>query len=213
MEIPLNARVDCTDGKCGHSVYVLIDPIVEKITHLVIRESSIRDREYKVPISLLTSTAADTIQLSISRADLEKMETFIQTEYIEKKVPDLKNNIKGGDIVAGTFFMPYVVPQKKVFEPVKQFQIPAGELAVRRGAHVEATDGYIGIVDEFVVDADSCNCQISHLVMRERHLFGPKEVIIPVSAIDATGDDLVHLNMSKKEIESLPTFPVKRRWS
>ncbi|MCC6958040.1 MAG: PRC-barrel domain-containing protein, partial [Anaerolineales bacterium] len=91
-----------------------------------------------------------------------------------------------------------------------QPQIPPDELAVRRGAPVEATDGYIGKVDEFVVSPE--NGRITHLVLREGHLWGQKDVIIPVSATRETSLGTVFLNLSKHEIESLPTFPVHRRW-
>ena len=94
---------------------------------------------------------------------------------------------------------------------MEQRQIPPGEMAVRRGTHVEATDGYVGRVDEFVVNPE--NGYISHLVMREGHLWGQKDVIIPLSAIGDTRDDTVFLKLDKHQIESLPTFPVHRRWS
>lgn len=94
---------------------------------------------------------------------------------------------------------------------VEHQQIPPGELVVRRGTRVEATDGYVGHVDEFVVN--SGNGDIAHLVMREGHLWGKKDVIIPLSAMgDALGDTMF-LKLDKHQIESLPTFPVHRRWS
>ena len=105
-------------------------------------------------------------------------------------------------------------PEKTVFESMKYQQIPAGELAVRRGAHIEATDGYVGNVDEFVVNpANDC---ITHLVMREGHLWGKKDVIIPLSALDekhkVSARDSLFLKINKLEVESLPTFPLHRHW-
>jgi uncharacterized protein YifN (PemK superfamily) len=95
--------------------------------------------------------------------------------------------------------------------PVEHLQIPAGELAVRRGTRVEATDGYVGHVDEFVVNPE--NGHITHLVMREGHLWGQKDVVIPLSAMGETREDTVFLKLDKHQIESLPTFPVRRRWA
>jgi Methyltransferase domain len=37
--IPVNAEVRCTDGTCGHSTCVLINPITNKVTHLVVKEA------------------------------------------------------------------------------------------------------------------------------------------------------------------------------
>jgi uncharacterized protein YifN (PemK superfamily) len=76
---------------------------------------------------------------------------------------------------------------------------------------VEATDGYVGHVDEFVVNPE--NGHITHLVMREGHLWGKKDVILPLSAMGDTHDDTVFLKLDKHQIASLPIFPVHRRWS
>ena len=76
---------------------------------------------------------------------------------------------------------------------------------------MEVQDGYVGKVDEFVVNPK--NSHITHLVMRERHLWDQKNVIIPLSAMDDTGDDTLFLNIDKQQIESLPTLPVHRLWS
>jgi hypothetical protein len=212
MEIPLNAHVECTDGVCGHSAYVLINPVTEQVTHLVVREDSFPNTEYIVPVEILTETIADTIQLSCSKAELEKMNPFIKTEFIEEKVPPSAYNYAGLMYPAGTYyFMPFVSSEMTVQVPVEHQQIPPGELTVRRGTRVEATDGYVGHVDEFVVNPENCN--ITHLVMREGHLWGSKDVIIPLLAMGDTYDDTVFLKLDKHQIESLPTFPLHRRWS
>jgi hypothetical protein len=211
MEIPLNVQVSCVDGICGRSVCVLINPVFEQVTHLVVREASSLT-EYIVPVEVVSETIADTILLSCSKAELEKMDPFIKTEFIEAKVPEKYVNYDGGIYTAGSYYyMPYVTPDMTVQVPVEHQQIPPGELAVRRGTRVEATDGYVGHVDEFIVNPE--NCHITHLVMREGHLWGQKEVIIPLSEMGNTREDTVFLKLDKHQIESLPTFPLHRRWS
>ena len=87
-------------------------------------------------------------------------------------------------------------------------QIPENELAIHRGAHVEASDGRVGQIDEFLID--SATGQITHLVLRQGHLWGKKDVTVPVSAIDHIQEDLVILNLDKAAVEQLPHVPVKR---
>ena len=108
------------------------------------------------------------------------------------------------------YYFPFVTPQGTVRFPVKHLQIPPGELAVIRGTRMEATDGFVGKVDEFVINPE--NSHITPLVMREGHLWGKKDVIIPLSAIGDTREDTMFLKLDKHEIESLPTFPLKRHW-
>jgi sporulation protein YlmC with PRC-barrel domain len=212
MEIPLNAQVKCTDGVCGHSEYVLIDPVADQVTHMVVKEDSSPNTEYIVPVDSVSETKGDSIRLRCSKAELEKMDPFIKTKFIEEKVPDKHFVFVGGGMGMGSYYyLPYVSAESTVYESVELEQIPPGELAVRRGTHVEATDGFVGKVDEFVVNPK--NGHITHLVMREGHLWGKKDVIIPLSAMGNTRDDTVFLKLDKHQIESLPTFPLKRRWS
>ena len=208
MEIPLQAQVECTDGICGRSLYVLINPVIDKVTHLVVRETA-SNTDYIVPVGFVTETIADTIRLRCSKAKLKKMHPFIKTTFIEEKVPIMVPGYGGG---LGTYYyLPYVTSETTVQVLVEHLQIPPGELAVSRGTRVEAKDGYVGKVDEFVVNPK--NSHITHLVMREGHLWGKKEVIIPLSAIEDTRENTVFLKLNKHQIESLPTFPVQRRWS
>jgi hypothetical protein len=87
MEIPLQAQVECTDGVCGLSVYVLIDPVIDQVTHVVVRET-VSNMEHIVPVDVISETIADTIRLSCSKAELEKMPPFVQTEFVQEKVLD-----------------------------------------------------------------------------------------------------------------------------
>lgn len=211
MEIPLQAQVECTDGACGQSEYVLIDPVVKRVTHLVVKEASSPHTQYIVPVDVVSATIAGTIQLRCSKAELEKMDPFVQTEFVEEKTPYLYGSSADGYFMGTYLLWPYVTSEKAEYVPVEHRQIPPGELAARRGTRVEATDGYVGHVDEFVVNSE--NGHITHLVMREGHLFGQKDVIIPLSAVSDAREDSVFLNLNKDQIESLPTFLVRRPWS
>jgi uncharacterized protein YrrD len=83
-------------------------------------------------------------------------------------------------------------------------QVPAGELAIHSGALVYAMDGKVGQVDEFIFEADSDH--ITHLVLREGHLWGKKDIAIPVESIQSIQEDAVYLKMTKKSIENLPAL-------
>ena len=38
MDIPINAKVSCSDGLFGQTTHVIIMPTTEKITHVVVGE-------------------------------------------------------------------------------------------------------------------------------------------------------------------------------
>ena len=215
MEIPLNAQVECTDGEFGKSIYVLINPVIDTVTDVVVKANIPPHTEYIVPIEFVIGTIADRIQLRCSQSELQNMEPFYKTTFIEEKMPEKAHSYGIGAYGMGTFYyLPYTVPERNTLVQVSSRQVPLGKLSVRRGARVKAKDGYVGNVDEFVVNKE--NSYITHLVMRENHLFGKKDVIIPLSAIknmDTSFGDTVFLNIDKQEIDTLPTFPLHRRWS
>ena len=82
---------------------------------------------------------------------------------------------------------------------------------MRRGTRVRATDGWVGRVDEFIVGPVSGN--ITHLCLRKGHPWKERDVCIPVSQIEHIDEKVVYLNVDKKAIASMPSVPVKRRWT
>ncbi len=67
MEIPLNAQVECTDGVYGHSMYVLMDPVIDQVTFLVVKEDASPNTEYLVPVDFVAETIADTISTALQQ--------------------------------------------------------------------------------------------------------------------------------------------------
>lgn len=203
MDIPLDVDVQCADGRCGRSTYIILNPATEQVTHLVVRERGAPHEERSVPVGWITNSSPDVILLDRTKAEFAERAPFEQTEYVQTDIPQYATDAKL------TMLWPYVVPVKRmVDEKVKR--IPPGELAVRRGARVRATDGRVGHVDEFIVGPKSGN--ITHLVMRERNLLGQKEVCIPLANIDRIEEDTVFLKLDKKSVRALPAIPVRREW-
>jgi sporulation protein YlmC with PRC-barrel domain len=202
VEIPIGAEVYCTDGLCGRSTYVIIDPASERVTHLVVKEHGGKGEEWLAPLDLVLETTAHSIRLRCARARLAALEPFRETEYIKTTVPYM------GYPPTGYMMEPYAVPET-LFVPVRHKHVPPDELSVTRGDPVEAKDGHIGRVDEFLVDP--ANGQITHLVLREGHLWGQKDVTIPVSEIDHIEEDTVYLKLDKHGVGELPSIALHRR--
>ena len=199
MDIPVNANVICSDGKCGKSIRVILKPTTEKITHLVVSDQVFPETEYLVPITQVKQTSPNKIELKCSREKFKEMPVFNQVEFVPSSFI--------GYTGSAYMMWPYYPPQAS-FITVEKECIPADELEIRRGAAVEAKDGRVGHVDEFLINPS--NDRITHLIMREGHLWGQKDVTIPVSQIDHYKDGTVYLKLKKQAIEKLPAIPVKR---
>ena len=83
--------------------------------------------------------------------------------------------------------------------------VPLDEVEVCRGEHVHATDGRIGKVQGLVIDPDSHH--VTHVLLQEGHLWGRKEVAIPISAVTGV-DDGIRLNITKQQVQDLPPVDI-----
>ena len=198
MDIPMNVNVYCTDGLGGHSNYVILNPTTDQITHFVVKEKDFPQAQRLVPITLIQSTTPQQITLHCTKEELSKQEPFLESTFLNTSFEANKTIL----------MWPYTLPESP-FMFLTHRKIPAGELAIQRGTPVFATDGSIGRVDEFLVDPK--DGQITHLILREGHLWGQKDVTIPVSEIERIQEYKVYLKLDKRSVEALPTIPIQRR--
>jgi uncharacterized membrane protein/sporulation protein YlmC with PRC-barrel domain len=199
MHIPIEAQVECTDGRCGKSVAVTVDPVRRQVTQVIVDDKT---AQRLVPMDQVEATASDSIRLCCTKAQLAEMPSFVMERFVPV-APSLGEEA----------YRYYALPLVTGLEPappvlIADEQVPSGELAVHRGMPVEASDGHVGKVGELVVDPQSG--EITHFVLQEGHLWGKKEVTLPLSAIDIASGDAVYLKVDKAAIEQLPAIPVKR---
>jgi len=201
MDIPVRTEVQCSDGVCGRSTYVVIDPVKRQVTHLVVREGGLFGNEHLVPVEHVLQTSGGKIQVDCTKEGLAKMKPFLRGDHLPGEVPYL--------IYEPSEYMtwPYVIADAGMML-VEHDHVPAGELAVQRGTPVRATDGQVGRVDELMIDPKDDS--ITHLVVRAGHWWGQKDLTIPVSQIDRIADETVYLKLDREGVDKLPSIPVRR---
>lgn len=197
MDMPLNAEVECVDGAGGRSEYIIINPATNEITHIVIREKGLQHAERLVSVEEIVETTPDSIRLDLTQDQLARQESFVERSYA------LRKSHRYNDIPFPEW--PYAVAEEAWTTPVKHLRIPPGEVAVRRGAHVEASDGTVGQVREFLVDPISR--QITHMVVGTGHLWSKKSITIPATDIDQVGEEEIFVNLEEHDVDSLPADP------
>ncbi len=191
MEIPINAEVKCKDGVCGRSTYIIVNPATQQVTHIVVNLADWPHRERLAPIDLVKNSGASLLELDCTYAHIITLEHFVDIQYVREPYP---NPVSPG------------APPISLLVSKEIYRIPEGELAVQKGAHVEATDGTIGRVGEFVVDP--VTDQITHVVIHEGHLWGQHNITVPVSAIDRIEANVVHLKLDKRALKDLLPAPL-----
>jgi hypothetical protein len=201
----MKAEVFCSDGPAGHFTHVVGKPDHNMITHLVVKSYLPPFREYLVSVDQIKGTSNDRINLKCTRDDLNKMEPYEYEEFIQTQLPAYLLSSDVPDVPA----TPWATMQPvNTFVPVKHQNIPQEESALERRTRVEATDGYVGQVDELLIDSNTM--QVMYFVMLEKHIFQKREITIPVSQIDRVSEDVIYLKLDRKSVEELPTTPIQR---
>ena len=206
--ISIGSKIICTDGSGGTLTAVIVDRTSHSITHISIVEKSLfHGEERLVPINRVTNTTRDAVYLDCTIKDLEKMDPFTRTHYLEID--------QGADGYA--YSPPYMTTYTDMtmspdmgYLTVQDQLVPEGEVAINRGMMVEALDGYVGQVGELIIDGTSG--QITHFTLMKGHGWGKKEIAIQLAMIDRVEQDTIHLKIDKAAISQLPSLPVKRTW-
>jgi sporulation protein YlmC with PRC-barrel domain len=221
IEYDIGSKVTCSDGVCGHLTRVVVDPIARSITHVVVEAGYRHGTGHLVPIDLLSSSAGKAIQLRCTTAEFEALEDAKETHFLPG-AGDRWDYEPGqmlswpyyghgsgmlGLGIAGDMGMDVggslgTVGMRTGPRTVTNDRVPTGEVEVRRGDHVHASDGAIGRVQGLVIDPSDYH--VTHVLLDEGHLWGKKRVAIPIRAVTRIDDD-VRLNLTRDEVGNLPS--------
>ena len=196
MGFPINVKVYCSDGQYGKSTAVVVDPDTEKVLFVSVSDPERMYTEYLVPVSEIARADATKIELNCTKADVEKMKKFAEAEFLD--VP-----YYGYDSLDGMTDPMANVYRKEI--------VPEGGVALSKGMSVEATDGFVGNIDELVIEPETG--AVTHLIMRTGHIWGSAELSIPVTQIKAVDLLAVYLDRDKDSIETLPAVQIHRHYS
>ena len=208
-QFTIGTEASGSDGAVGTLIRVIVDPTVEEVTHLVIEPEHRPDLGRLVPLDLVDfNDPSGGISLRCTKEQFENLDPAEDTQYIPST--DAYQGYGPGQIS----YMPYyglegggmavpgvggggaIAPQI-----VATDSVPLGEVEIRRGECVQATDGDIGRVQGLVIDLGSRH--VTHFLLQEGHLWGKKEVAIPIGAVASTRDG-IQLTISKQQVQDLP---------
>lgn len=191
LDLALSAPVHATDGLAGNVERVIVNPETGKATHVVVREAALPNTLRLVAEKYIAKTQDGALHLTLSRAKETELPEYIQTDYYSP-----------------AFFLG-LARQEQVRLPlspagwqVEHPATPEGSVALIGHETVMASDGKVGRVDGVLADRHSG--RITHLLLRQGHLWGAREVQIPAGLVAGYADNEVTLSATKAEIGALP---------
>jgi sporulation protein YlmC with PRC-barrel domain len=211
QQFTIGTPVSGSDGAIGKVTRVVVDPIGRVVTHLIVEPDHGSEPNRLVPLSLVSSVTTGEVTLNCTKEAFGQLNSAEETQFL----PGFPGDPAYGP--ADMFTWPYysLALEGRGFAPggvggvmplpVTYDKVPLGEVAVRRGEHVHATDGEIGRVQGLVIDASDRH--VTHVLLQEGHLWGRKDVAIPISAVTRV-DGGIKLKISKQDVQDLPTVDI-----
>ena len=210
----LGADVRCADEACGKLSSLVVSPGDDVVTHLVIEPPGKEALGRLVPFGLVdpepSGSAVSQLRLRCSMAEFERLDPA-ETSYAYPGSEDYQ--VRPGTSPAS--WPDYAPPgvmgapglpadrgerQESTVDIVPE-QLP-GEDEVSRGQHAHAKDGDVGHIQGIVVDSGTG--RVTFVLLRTRHLWNRKAVLVPRSAVTAVGADGFHLDITTQQVHDLP---------
>jgi sporulation protein YlmC with PRC-barrel domain len=200
-EFRIGADVSCTDGPCGEVIRVVINPVAEVVTHLVVEPSHREGLGRLVSLDLIqVDPATGDIKLPLTLDEFDKLGHAEETDFLPG------SGLNAGYNASQVYALPYYgLGVGNVTPPIVTDTLPAGEVGIRRGQQVHATDGGIGRVQGLVIDRTTHH--VTHFLLQEGHLWGKKDVAIPINAVKGI-EEGIQLTLTKQEVQDLPAVDV-----
>ena len=208
MRLELGSPVHCTDGPFGEVADVVVDPTKRRLTHLVVEPHNDQGPARLVPIDLVTAQEGPAVSLRCTLEEARRLEPVREFAYL--RLGEAPKVDPGWDIgIESVLAQPYygygpdygygtgpIDPDPHVSTTYDR--IPKGEVEIRRASEVTSADGHhVGHVDGFLVDSEDA---ITHFVLERGHLWGKREVTIPMGAVARVETDAVTLTITKDEV-------------
>ena len=212
MRLELGCPVDALDGPFGELADVVVDPIHQRVTHLVVQPHHRHRLARLVPAELAKGDdASSAISIGRTTAELQRMpsvEEFAYVRFGEFPVDDPGWDVGVETILAQPYYdSPGFGAGPMDVDPrsaILYDRIPTGEVEIRRASAVfSADDHHVGHVDGFLVDGGDV---ITHVVLERGHLFTRRVVAVPIGAVARVATDRVRLRLTRDEVAALPSM-------
>jgi sporulation protein YlmC with PRC-barrel domain len=211
MPFRIGADASCSDGACGQVSRIIVNPVAREVTHLVVDHKHRNGPGRLVPVDLVDATAGQ-LRLRCTLAEFQALPPARKTEVVPDLDPTGHQNSR-----PRLDFLPLslgvVVESRwprsgrpKAPEEVTVDSVPSGEVDIRRGLTVCATDGEIGQVQGLVVEPGGHH--VTHVLLQQGHMWGRKEVAVPVGAVIKIGTLLIRLSLTKHQVKDLPSVHI-----
>ena len=194
LKLRLGTKVLANQQQVGVLTRFLIDNETFTLTHLDVAE---HHGGHLVPLGDVAS-AGESVELSCSEEQFNDLPPDEEIENVDPPLPTYDPSaLIQTPFLAGVgrgAFIP-------LMSSIRVQVLPQGDVDLDRHVPVHASDGHVGHADGLVASTDG---HLTHLLLGEGHIFGKREVAVPIDEVASVGEEGVLLRISKDEVEALP---------
>jgi hypothetical protein len=215
LRLDVGTAIHCSDGALGELADIVIDPTTRRVTHIVVKPHHTYQTARLVPIALIRRGRAAPIVIDCSLEEAGRLEHAEEMAYLrlgEFPVDDPQWDIQVTEMLALPYYEGIDLPSSGITTygqgvDVHYDRVPKGEVEIGRHSAVASCDAHhLGHVDGLLTDGEHA----SHIVLERGHLWGKREIAIPIGAVDRVDSDGVVLAISKDDVEQLEPVRVHR---
>jgi sporulation protein YlmC with PRC-barrel domain len=203
-DLNIGATVHCEGDVCGRLAKVVVDTYTQRITDLIVAGRLPLSTDRVVPIDAVERADNDDVHLSLSTDELKAYPEYRDVEYTEPSSGVQEGAYQRGDVRC--YNMTYTYACEMPVVPRVRHEVQAGvdadRVVIGRGMRVLNAHGEVARVDHVLIDPE--NDEITHLVLRRGLV--PRYPILPIEEVDEFGDEVVTVDLSEEQVESLPHY-------
>ena len=209
-EFTIGAGVRCTDGVCGEVSRVVVDPIARAVTHLVVEPEHRRGLGRLVPLDLVDATAGE-VKLRCTLEAFEKLDLAEESQFLPGNVgyanygPDSHSLGLTTDWVPASSRLTLASASATLLNPSRSTKSRWVRSRCAAASTSTRPTRDIGQVQGLVIDPS--DRQVTHVLLQEGHLWGRKEVAIPIGAVVGV-ENGIRLNITKQDVQDLPAVDI-----
>jgi uncharacterized protein YrrD len=222
MQFKENAHVYSADKHdVGRITRVVMDPVSNKVTHVVVRQGLIFTEDKLIPMSFFQSATPERAMLRKEIEDLDDLPQFEETDYLPVDSKDAEQD----GAIQPLFWYPPLAAQpyhatgfygtplvsttyEEDFMPGRHYvkrttqNIPEDTIALEEGAKVISADGeHVGDIERLHIDPQSHYA--THALISQGLLL-PEKKWIPTLWFSTMSEGKVYLAVNADMLERLP---------
>jgi sporulation protein YlmC with PRC-barrel domain len=217
MKVDIGMEVMSGDSVWGTVRDVIVDRSRTQVTHLVVEPRGRHTDDKLVPIDQFDEAGPGSLAVRGDTRELDQGYGVDESDYVPLDEPpalDESWEVRASrflapadfpyiEAVAGQGSEPYPEDPPDSATTVDQPDLlPEGRAEIRRSSEVWSSDAkVVGHVEGFVLDDAH---KVTHVVLEHGHLWGTREVCVPISDVKKVNSDWIDLSITKDEVGALP---------